>query len=149
MRSNLLALAAMTLMLVPAAAAQEDAKTCPDGYVDSPEGCSRQAWVDDCPPDMLCAAGADEPVQYGNESCIECSGIADPEPIHYGDDGCIDCSGVTDDAPDGRGPVDCEFCRGEDLEASGADAARKDAPALGGPLLLAGLAGALFVLRRK
>lgn len=50
------------------------------------------AWVEDCPPDHMCAFGAEEnesePIAYGNESCIECSGPA-------------------------RGPEDCENCRGD------------------------------------
>jgi hypothetical protein len=75
------AFAALLAVAPPAAQADDQAQpACPDGQAETPEGCSQQAWVDDCPPDHLCAAavdGPDEPIAYGNDTCIECSGVAD------------------------------------------------------------------------
>lgn len=76
------------LALAPIAAAQE--KT---NETDEPARPDDAAWVDDCPPDMMCAAGGDDPQEFGPDGCIECS----------------------------RGPDDgsCEFCRGEDTPNDG------------------------------
>ena len=113
---TLISLTVAALLFAAPATAQDDAEpACPDGQVETPEGCSQQAWVEDCPPDRLCAASqpddphaygdesciecsgpVDEPIQYGNESCIECSGPVD-EPVQYGEDGCIDCTGAPQD----------------------------------------------------
>lgn len=126
MRTLLLALM-LALAAAPLAAAQETAEK--NETVDRPDDA---AWVDDCPPDMMCAAG--EPHPYGNESCIECSGPVDDGPT-YGDcggevcaydagDTCMDGAGESETCRDdvqyldggSRGPSDgsCEFCRGED-----------------------------------
>src|SRR5688572_21954654 len=94
----LIPLALAALLTVAPASAQENQTACPEGQVETPEGCSQQAWVDDCPPEHMCAAGADDPQAYGDEDCIECSGPVD-EPVHYGEDGCIDCTGAPSDAP--------------------------------------------------
>jgi len=168
-----LALVAL-LSLAPVMAQETDAQTaCPEGQVETPEGCSDQAWVDGCPPEMLCAASADnettpqecdadvcDPVAYGNESCIECSG-----PVPFGNESCIDCSGFPgicmdgadanetcdDDVQylDGRGPAGCENCRGDDAEADPTDVQRKDAPGLASALLLVGLAAVAGFVRRR
>lgn len=116
-------IAALTIALLaaPFVAAQEEEK---------PEDPSRPddaAWVDDCPPDMMCAAGSpDEPTASGCE--------ADACSHAMGPDGCIECSGPVDDSGsscmdganeteicdrevqylDGRGPADCENCRGDE-----------------------------------
>lgn len=50
----LIALAVAALLTTTPASAQED-PSCPEGQTETPEGCSQQAWVDDCPPDMMCA----------------------------------------------------------------------------------------------
>ena len=91
---KLLTVLMLALALAPVAAAQETNETKPEAPDDA-------AWVDDCPPDMMCAAGA--------------------EPNQYGSDGCIDCSGPV------RGPADgsCEYCRGNENPSTcmdGADA---------------------------
>lgn len=56
-----LALLALLLALLPSAVADEGAR--PDDA----------AWVEDCPPDMMCAAGGeDAPGALGPEGCIDC-----------------------------------------------------------------------------
>jgi hypothetical protein len=56
------ALLGLTLASLPLALAQEGNATRPDDA----------AWVDDCPPDMMCAAA--DPQPYGADGCIECTG---------------------------------------------------------------------------
>jgi hypothetical protein len=127
-----LALVALIGLAPSGVQAQDASPACPDGQVETPEGCSQQAWVDDCPPEQMCAAGADEPQSYGAGDCIECSGPVDEpsEPIQYGEDGCIDCTGA---------PV-------EDPAAS--DAQSKDSPTL--PVLgLLALVGVAALLSRR
>ena len=86
------------LALAPLASAQEE-KT------DTSERPSDAAWVDDCPPDMMCAYGGsdDAPTYDGNCGAEVCA---------YGEEGCIECSGLPEP---GRGPADgsCEHCRGD------------------------------------
>lgn len=97
MQRMLATLATLLLLTVatPFAAAQED---------EPPADESHQAWVDDCPPDMMCAFGGAEdanetPESYGDEGCIECSGPVEDDasnetPEHdgrLGPDDCIDC----------------------------------------------------------
>lgn len=82
-----LALLGLTLAFLPAALAQEDNATRPDDA----------AWVDDCPPDMMCAAGSDDgtpsvPCPEG-ETCAD-KAAAGGNP--YGAPGCIECSGPVD-----------------------------------------------------
>ena len=173
MRTMMLAPVAMTMLVlglaaIPLSSAEET--TCPEGQVETPEGCSQQAWTDDCPPDMLCASShsntTDEPVAYGNDSCIECSG-----PIEFGNESCIDCSGLPPETcmdgadanetcdPDvyymddpTRGPEDgsCEFCRGDEAEDDtlGAES-RRDTPGLAAASVLIGLAALAGFARRK
>jgi hypothetical protein len=172
----LLALAA-SLLTAPAALAQEE-PACPEGYTETPEGCSQQAWVDDCPPDHMCAASEDpdgsgaEPGQaMGPDDCIECSR---PPADGNGTDGsgtCMDGAEADEDCRDdvqyiggpggpdapvsdtddgaGRGPPLCENCRGD--AADGAEpeaAAQRDAPAAGA-LVGLGLLGAAVLARRR
>lgn len=154
-----LALALLGLLtLAPAALADgtEEKPACPEGYVESPEGCSRQAWVDDCPPDMMCAmgngtAGPDEPVQYGPDGCIDCSG---PIHSHTCMDGAQEGEACRDDVQylDGgaepvRGPMDgsCENCRGEQALSQGT----RDAPGLGAAAVLGLAALAVAFARRR
>ncbi|MEA3190551.1 MAG: hypothetical protein QOD77_1133 [Thermoplasmata archaeon] len=133
---NLLLLAlAASLVLAPAALAQEE-PACPEGFTMTPEGCSQQAWVDGCPPDHMCAA--------------------------YGPDDCIDCSGPVDDGGAGTcmdGADANETCR-DDVQylgppPSGGDAAQpeaaatQDAPAAGAVLGLAVLGAAVAARRRR
>ena len=168
-----LALAAL-LTLAPVKAEDDATPACPDGQVESPEGCSDQAWVDpeDCPPERLCAAGApDEPQSYGGEDCIECSGPVDG-PVQYGNESCIDCTSAPpqtcmDGAQEGEvcdedvqyfgpGPADTGDLddvpapASDDHELSSDDASSgKDAPALTAVLLVAALGAIVLVLRRK
>lgn len=165
-----LALVALLAAAPTALAQDERPATCPDGEVDDGAGtCSRQAWVEDCPRDMMCAAGED-PEPYGDETCIGCSG-----PIDEGSSGtCMD--GADSDASadassppqaeaatetcrddvqslDGRGPAGCENCRGEDTApigapAQGDDATQKAVPAAGALLAVGALGAALLVRRR-
>jgi hypothetical protein len=95
------------LTLVPAAMAEDAKPTCPDGSEPGPDGCAQNAWVEDCPPDMMCAYGdgADGNAADGNATdgptYGDCGGEVcaydDPaRPISYGPDDCIDCSGPVD-----------------------------------------------------
>jgi hypothetical protein len=157
------------LSLAPAMAQDTQAETaCPEGQVETPEGCSQQAWVDDCPPDALCAASE------GNQTAEECDADTCDHPVAYGNDTCIECSGpVPDTCMDGaadnkacrddvyylggdgesRGPDDgsCETCRGDDAGQEDAPAtdAGKDAPGLASVWLLVGLAAVAGFVRRK
>lgn len=104
--ATILALAIMVAL--PMAAAEEN-----------PEDPEDKAWVDDCPPDQMCAFGGaeEEPQSYGDEGCIECSGPVDEggdEPTYSGDCGGEVCAydEPVEDSPETRGPEDCEYCRG-------------------------------------
>lgn len=142
-----LAFAAL-LAFAPSAVQADDQSqpACPDGQVETPEGCSQQAWVDDCPPDMLCAAGGPEPIAYGNDTCIECSGVADPEPQT-----CMDGAQAGEACDDdvqyfGPGPADS----GMDGEPAQADTVAgeskdKDAPLVA---LLVAVVGLVLLARR-
>ena len=96
MRTAILTLMlALVATLAPLAAAQDDVKE------EEPTRPDDAAWVEDCPPDMMCAAGADDPQAYGDEDCIECSGPVDEgstqndggaEPGQaLGPEDCIEC----------------------------------------------------------
>lgn len=141
MRTLLIAL--LALAALPLAAAQD----APDRPTNSDDG-SQDAWVKDCPPDMMCAygAGGDENATYkgdcGAEACAtDAPDGAGDRPVSYGPDGCIECSGPAPDQGscmdgaqagedcrddvqylDGRGPAGCENCRGEDAEPISAPA---------------------------
>ena len=137
MRTLLIALLALTAL--PLAAAQDpDQPTSDDDAQD--------AWVKDCPPDMMCAygSGGDENATYkgdcGADACAYDGTVERPNP--YGPEGCVECTGgpVDDGSPcmdgqqegescrddvqylDGRGPPTCENCRGEDAEPISAPA---------------------------
>jgi hypothetical protein len=131
MRTLLIAL--LALAALPLAAAQDapDQPTSNDG--------SQDAWVKDCPPEMMCAYGtgdgADENATYKGDCGAEVCAYDDAgeRPNQYGPDGCIECSGPAPDQGstcmdgqqegeacpddvqylDGRGPPECENCRGE------------------------------------
>lgn len=134
-RTLIAAMLAMMTLLTPLALAQGETNETRDAPADEGE----QAWVDDCPPDMMCAY--DTPQEYGDEDCIECSGPVDDgaEPGQsLGPEDCIDCmqaprddAGTCMDGQDAnetcdddvqyldggeptRGPTDgsCEYCRG-------------------------------------
>lgn len=104
MRTLLIALT-LALLATPLALAQENTEKNETETSDRPDDA---AWVEDCPPDMMCAAGADDPQAYGDEGCIECSGPVDgpsdenatddgeERPQQLGPDGCIDCMGPVD-----------------------------------------------------
>lgn len=124
------------LMLAPAASAGTEEPACPDGAEPKDGACPDQtpdqAWVDDCPPDMMCAmgngtAGHDEPVAYGPDGCIDCSGPVESHAGSCMDGTAADCRDDVQYLDGGaepvRGPVDgsCETCRGD--AAEGADGA--------------------------
>ena len=148
---------------LPLAAAQDpDAPTNSDG--------SQDAWVKDCPPDMMCAygEGGDENATYKGDCGAEvCATQERPNP--YGPEGCIECSGPAPDQGascmdgaeaevncrddvqylDGRGPADCENCRGgEAAPAEVASGSRSDVPLPAVLVVLAALAAAVLVVRR-
>jgi hypothetical protein len=81
-----LALLAGLLMLAPLAA-----NAAADGEDGSPGSDALRpddaAWVDDCPPDMMCAMDRDDNATRGPEDCEYC---------RYGPDDCIDCSAPVD-----------------------------------------------------
>ena len=133
MRTLLRFLMLALLTVAPLAAAQEETK--PD---ESPERPDDAAWVEDCPPDMMCAAS--EPQAYGDEDCIACSGPADQggaEPGQaLGPEDCIECMRPPADegtCMDGAEPE--ENCRaGRDCaSASSGGACGDDVQDLGGP----------------
>ena len=95
-----LALLGLTLALLPAALAQAEDPARPDDA----------AWVEDCPPDMMCAASANE--------------TAGEEPTH-GDCGAEVCAY---DSPGALGPSDCIECMQPpvDAEAEAAEAAPRN-----------------------
>lgn len=142
MRTLLIAL--LALAALPLAAAQD----APDRPTNSDEG-SQDAWVKDCPPDMMCAygGGGDENATYKGDCGAEVCATDAPDgsgdrPVSYGPDGCIECSGPAPDQGstcmdgaqegedcrddvqylDGRGPPLCENCRGEEAEPISAPA---------------------------
>ncbi|HUR68826.1 MAG TPA: hypothetical protein VM370_06225 [Candidatus Thermoplasmatota archaeon] len=154
---TLLALLTLSLLTLPLAFAQEDNSTRPpDGSADpsSPSQAAGDdaAWVDDCPPDMMCAAGANDTDEHPDgrpdvcDADVDCAGGTNP----YGSPDCIECTGgpvdAGSDCMDGaddnetcrddvyylggepepaRGPADgsCENCRGDVVEPETAGAA--------------------------
>lgn len=141
MRTLLIALLALAALPVAAAQDAPDRPTNSDG--------SQDAWVKDCPPDMMCAygEGGDENATYKGDCGAEVCATDAPDgsgdrPVSYGPDGCIECSGPAPDQGstcmdgaeagedcrddvqylDGRGPADCENCRGEEAEPISAPA---------------------------
>jgi hypothetical protein len=165
----LIPLALAALLTLAPATAQDAQPACPDGQVETPEGCSQQAWVDDCPPDHLCAAGVEDPGHDagsrddGPTAPQDCGGdvCAYDSPGSYGPDGCIDCT----QAPplhtcmDGADPgEDCDddvqYIGGpgqpaQPAQESGDGAGRLFTPALSVALLLGLLAAFAAVARRK
>lgn len=157
MRTLLIALLALTALPLAAAQDAPDQPTSDDG--------SQDAWVKDCPPDMMCAYGSEE----GNETP---AGTGDREPIPYGPEGCIECSGPAPDQGstcmdgqqegetcrddvqylDGRGPPLCENCRGEEAEPISAEdsasEAKNEVPLPAVLVAIAALAAAVLVVRR-
>lgn len=112
MRSPTLAVALLGMLLAatPLALAQSETnETTTD------EG--QQAWVDDCPPDMMCAFGADESSDENATAPRDCGGEVcaydeSEKPAPSGE--CMDGSACR--------PEDCEYCRTLD----GTDAPAQD-----------------------
>jgi len=146
-----LAAVAALLMLAPLVAADGEKSN----ETTSDEG--RQAWVDDCPEDMMCAMGGqpeeqpEDGVTRGPEGCEYCRGGSD-EPTYDGNCGGEVCAYGADDpdAPDsneGGGPVgsgstcmdgeqEGEVCRDDvqyldGREPSSSDPMYESAPATG------------------
>lgn len=153
-----LALAAL-MTLAPTAVQAEDETTCPEGQVETPEGCSQQAWVDpeDCPPGHMCAAdaGSDQPLPYGPDGCVECSGPVD-DPA--GGDAtaqpgtCMDgadAGGACDNdvMHFGDGPADSGYAPVS--EVSGGHGLAKDLPILPFAFLAVAILGFVLLLRWK
>lgn len=127
-------LALLGLLLVAPPALAQDEKP--------PTNESQDAWVKDCPPDMMCAygGGAEEvdcsTAENGTReecqsSCDDCrvisapadsptyNGSCDGEVCAYGNESCIECSGpVSDEGSDNcmDGQQEGEVCRGADCE---------------------------------
>ena len=90
---------AMLMTAAPIAAAQEGNETPSDGG---------DAWVKECPPDMMCAygGGSAPACDAGNETCDDGRVHKDERPTYSGDCGgevcayggedCIECSGPAD-----------------------------------------------------
>jgi len=166
---TLLCLATVLALLAaaPVALAQQasDNSTRPDDA----------AWVEDCPPDMLCAAGAPEEGNATAEptrgpadgSCENCRGDANETPILYGSDGCIECSGPAptggDTCMDGASPAeqcdpDVQYLGGSPpatdsshapvVESDGGDEKAVPAPAVAVLIVGAGVAMVLLGRRR-
>lgn len=98
MRTLLTLIATLALLLAPSALAQENESA--DGVEEG-----EQAWVDDCPPDMMCAMeqpAEEEPAkeELGNETY--------DEPTYSGDCGGEVCA--YEGAPGSMGPEDCIEC---------------------------------------
>ena len=95
-----MALLALIMLSAPFASAQEsDEAARPDDA----------AWVEDCPPDTMCAAGAreeddatkgDEPTYSGDCGADVCA-YDGGAPGSLGPDGCIDCMAPVDPASEG------------------------------------------------
>lgn len=133
MTRTLLTTALLGLLLAaPLAFAQEE---------QPPTNESRDAWVKDCPPDMMCAygGGSGEGVDCTDaanetreecQTCPECpkshapadgptyDGNCGGEVCAYGNESCIECSGPVDDGSDNcmDGQQEGEACRGADCE---------------------------------
>lgn len=78
-----LVLLGLTLASLPLASAQEG-DTRPDDA----------AWVDDCPPDMMCAADTGNPGTLGPEGCIDCM-----QPIEDGEPAATSAEDAKDKVP--------------------------------------------------
>ena len=149
-----LALAAL-LTLAPVKAEDDATTACPDGQVESPEGCSDQAWVDDCPPEHMCATGADDPQAYGDEGCIDCTGAPVDEPatcMDGTDDGDVCMEDVQYLGGPGQVPPvsdDDALDTDGDAESDAGDDSSKDAAALTAAVWVALVGVLAFVLRRK
>lgn len=100
MRNTTCFLLLALLTTAPLALAQES-KEEPTANETRPDDA---AWVEDCPPDMMCAAttSEEEPARGPEDgSCENCRG-EDAEPVlSYGNDTCIECSGPAPDQPSG------------------------------------------------
>jgi len=119
------------LLLVPLASAQDNETKPPDDAARPDDA----AWVEDCPPDMMCAM--DMPVdnsthEYGPEDCIHCSHA----PVPDGSE-----EPWAESCPDG---AECLAGSPED------DApAALDAPVVATIGVLALLGGAAFAMKRR
>lgn len=170
---TMLALLALLALASPLAAAQD---ATDEKKEDGPARPEDAAWVEDCPPDMMCAyagesaegenatygdcggevcaSDAGEPVPHGPEDCIECSapprddGVTCMDGAQEGEACLDDVQYLDGGAEPARGPADgsCESCRGEDLAAESAETNAVPLPQLF--VVLAALAGAVLVVRR-
>jgi hypothetical protein len=132
------------LVAAPAALAQDANETDEKPHVDCPPGetCSDKAaggarpddaaWVEDCPPDMMCAAGAEE---YGSDGCIECTGGPVGETCMDGQQAGETCD------------PDVQYLGGPQQQAESADA--KTVPALGALGLIAAFVAAVVIVSRR
>lgn len=161
MRTTLALLTLALLTAAPLAFAQEEPAT--DKNETRPDDA---AWVEDCPPDMMCAADAgdepsgDEPTRGpADGSCENCRG--DEEPVLYGNDGCIDCSGPINShsnatCMDGADPgeacdPDVQYLGGPQPETTADETTRNavPAPAVAAAILALAGAAALVLPRRR
>ena len=128
---NLISLLLLALLTAaPLALAQDEPKnetneTRPDDA----------AWVEDCPPDMMCAYGGEEEPSRGPEdgSCENCRGEDQPV-LYYGNESCIECSGPAPSQGTCMDGEDAnETCR-DDVQYFGGDGAPHEAEPISAPV---------------
>jgi hypothetical protein len=144
---TLLATLMLALLAAPIAAAQESNETTTEAPRDG-----GNAWVEDCPPDMMCAAN--DPQPYGDEDCIHCSG-----PVRGPADGsCENCRGDSGDATCMDGAQANESCDpnvqylGGPAPSTDANAQNVDArqvPGAAAIVVIVGFALAVFLVARR
>jgi hypothetical protein len=144
---GLLALA----IALPLASAQEERPASNDTR---PEDA---AWIEDCPPDTMCAAGAEEEPSRGDPSgiCENCRG--EDAPVQYGPEGCIECTGgpvdggTCMDGQQGRETCDddVQYLGGPQADAQSGSASAKTVPALGAMGLIAAFVAAVVIVSRR
>lgn len=139
------------LTLAPLAAAQED--TSKTNETQRPDDA---AWVEDCPPDMMCAAGGEA---MGPEDCIDCTrGPADGSCEYCrGEEApsgtCMDGADTNETCdPDvmyfGDGPADSGPIESHSPAKPGLEPA-KSVPGASFALVVAAFALAIFLLARR
>lgn len=151
----MLALAVATVPTALAEEPKEDAAAPEEG---------EQAWVDDCPPDHMCAYSEpgenetyEEPTEGPDCGDVECA--YDEAPQEYGEEDCIHCSGPTSGGDEGEThDPDTDYVQAPEGSENGITSVEEEQPAQRNPvpapaaaLAIAGGAIALVLLaaRRK
>lgn len=153
MTANVVGLAflAALVMLAPLAAAEADS-----GNTTTSDRPDDAAWVEDCPPDMMCAY-SDTPHEGDDKNITR---DPDCEYCRFGPDDCIDCTGMPVPADDNTTwGTDCPpgvYCMYDgapddadgDLETTGVES--EESSALGVVAVAAvGILGLAFLTRRR